>query len=112
MTNSLMNEKIKKDIIGWDFVNWVQSIELFEKFLNYKNINKVLEIGASETSGGFALFFANKNLNVICSGLNDPSEKLISIHQKYACYKNIKYTNVDATNISLKEEFDIVCFKR
>ena len=106
-----MQKKIKKDVIGWDITNWSQSLDLFDKSLNYKNIKNVLELGASEQSGGFSLFFANKNFKVTCSGLNKPNDKLISLHQKYACHSLINYESIDATNISVKEKFDVVCFK-
>ena len=106
-----MKKKLKKDILGWDITNWSQSIDLFDKSLNYKNIKNVLELGASEQSGGYSLFFANKKLNVTCSGLINPTEKLISIHQKHGCYKYIDYKSIDATNILIDEKFDVVCFK-
>ena len=106
-----MQKKLKKDIIGWDITNWSQSLDLFDKSLNYKDIKNVLELGASEQSGGYSLFFANKNFKVTCSGLNKPSDKLISFHQKYACHSHINYESIDAMNISVKEKFDVVCFK-
>lgn len=46
-----------------------------------------------------------------CSGIIYPDNKLVSIHKKYSCHKYIKYDKIDATDISCKKKFDIICFK-
>ena len=103
--------KFEKDIIGWDVSSWIPSLNFFDKNIDYNNISKVLELGAFNKSGGYALHFAKKKLDVTCTGITYPDHKLISIHKKYTCHKYIKYDKVDATDISLKENFDIICFK-
>jgi len=106
-----MNTNIIKDIIGWDHINWGESLKFFDSNIDYNNINKVLELGAGEQSGGYSLFFAKKRMNVVCSTYEKISEKLIHRHNKYNFKKYISYEIIDAKNISYNEEFDIICFK-
>ncbi len=106
-----MNNKFKKDIIGWDINNWGESLNFFDKNIDYSTVKKVLELGAFSKSGGYTLHFAEKKLNVICSGYYEPDEKLKSIHNRYNLKKYIKYRRIDASDIKCQEKFDIVCFK-
>ena len=52
--------KIIRDSIGWDIVNWSKSINYLNKNLDLKNINEALELGGGENSGGYSLFFSFK----------------------------------------------------
>ena len=106
-----MKYKFKKDVIGWDIFNWGKSLKFFDKNIDYNKVKSVLELGAYNNSGGYALFFAEKKINVTCSGYYHPDENLMSIHKEYEFYKYIKYCRIDASNIQNKEKFDLVCFK-
>ena len=56
-----MKYKFKKDVIGWDVLNWGNSLKFFDKNIDYNKVKSVLELGAYNHSGGYALFFAEKN---------------------------------------------------
>lgn len=100
----------KRDLIGWDIVNWFKAIPYWEKRVSLLNGDKnCLELGAS--NGGLSLWMAKHNNKVICSDLTKPGKEALNIHAKYDCRKNISYEAVDATHIPYKEQFDIVAFK-
>jgi SAM-dependent methyltransferase len=100
----------KRDLIGWDIVNWFKAIPYWEKRVSLADGDKkCLELGAS--NGGLSLWMAKYNNEVVCSDLTKPGKEALNIHSKYDCSKNISYEAVDATNIPYKEQFDIVAFK-
>ena len=111
----MIDEKLK-DIIGWDIVNWSQSIQYWEKFIPQENIDDILalELG-SGFNGGLSLWLALKGIKTTCSGYHpnyaDASDEAKAIHHKYDVNDLIEYKNVDATNIPYKSEYDIICYK-
>lgn len=105
-----MNSETLKDIIGWDIVNWSQSLDFWEKNLELdaQKFN-CLELGGHR--GGLSLWLALKGNHVICSDINSPEENASEIHKKYACDSLIDYQAIDATNIPYENKFDVVTFK-
>jgi len=102
---------IKKDIIGWDYINWGKSLEYFDDHINYNNIHKVLELGADSQSSGYSLFFAKKGIQSVCSSYGKINNRLIERHKKYKLDNLISYEILDAKKITYKKEFDLICFK-
>ncbi len=107
----MISDKIKKDIIGWDCFNWSKSLDFFDKNIVYDDVKNVLELGASEQSAGYSLFFSEKNLSTVCSSYLKTNSKLIERHKKYSFAKNIDYDTQDALQLTYTEKFDIICFK-
>jgi len=105
-----MDIEKKRDLIGWDIVNWFKAITYWEKYaiINDGN-NKCLELGAS--NGGLSLWMAKYNNEVVCSDLNKPGKEALEIHSRYEYSDKISYEAVDATNIPYKNHFDVVAFK-
>jgi len=100
----------KRDLIGWDIVNWIKAIPYWEKHINIEGGDKMcLELGAS--NGGLSLWMAKYQNTVVCSDINMPGKEAFTIHSKYECKTNISYEAVDATNILYKNHFDVVAFK-
>jgi hypothetical protein len=106
-----MENNFKKDIIGWDVSNWSESLNFFDDNINYANVKKVVELGSYNNSGGYSLFFAEKKIDVTCSGIILPDSKQKSIHRKYSFSSYINYKKIDATDIQVRNEYDIVCMK-
>jgi len=100
----------KRDLIGWDIINWFKAIPYWEKHAPIsRGNNKCLELGAS--NGGLSLWMAKYNNEVVCSDLNIPGKEATSIHEKYNYGSNISYEALDATNIPYHDYFDVVAFK-
>lgn len=107
---SCMTIDEKRDLIGWDIINWFKAIPYWERYIMIEGGDKMcLELGAS--NGGLSLWMAKYYNTVICSDLNTPVKEALKIHSKYKCKNNISYEAVDATNIAYKNHFDVVAFK-
>ncbi len=109
-----LDNKLIKDIIQWDVINWSQALYFWEKHLKKKKYNlknkHVLEIGSRR--GGLSLWAALNGGKVYCSDIMPPSAEAIKLHEKYKIKKNIKYVVVDLMNIPFKKNtFDVILFK-
>lgn len=105
-----MENKLKRDIIGWDIENWSRAIPFWENFGHLKiGDHKCLELGAH--GGGISLWFALNKKQVVCSNLQIPDQKTQRVHYEYNCHSNIDYEAIDATNIPYDNHFDFVAFK-
>jgi SAM-dependent methyltransferase len=105
-----MTKELLKDIIEWDTVNWSQVLRFWEDKYPIKNKNySCLELGARR--GGLSLWLALNGNRVVCSDYNLPVDQAKPIHDKYECSDKVVYASIDATEIGLKNEFDVVAFK-
>jgi len=103
-----------RDIIEWDVVNWSKALEFWIKYLKVLGINlkdkKVLDIGSR--NGGLSLWAAINGAKVVCSDLDEPTDKAKFLHRKYGVERNIEYKKLDVLNICYpKNSFDFVEFK-
>ena len=85
-----MKLKFLKDIIGWDIINWGESLKIFEKNVDFSKIKNALELG-SGNFGGYSLYFSSKNIKTICSNPEGDFKNAKTIHKKYSHTKNISY---------------------
>jgi len=111
-----MTDNKLKDILGWDIVNWSESIKYWEHFICQKNIDNItaLELG-SGFNGGLSLWLALKGIKTTCSAYH-PSyrnvlDKAKTIHLKHGVNDLIDYEEIDATNIPYTSKYDIICYK-
>ncbi|GIV27579.1 MAG: hypothetical protein KatS3mg027_1393 [Bacteroidia bacterium] len=107
-----MKEEVLKDILQWQHHLWKTPLLYWEEKVDWKkfdNNSKALEIGARE--GGLSLWLALKNLDVICSDIQNPEIKASFLHKKYNLSNKITYTDIDATNIPYENYFDVIIMK-
>jgi hypothetical protein len=109
------NKKTKslliKECIGWDCVNWGQSIKYFEQHVDFNKVEKALELGIGYVGGGYSLYLESRDIQVISSDYKGVSDKVQSIHKPYEFSNLFEYKTIDATKIPYKNEFDLVIFK-
>ena len=104
--------KVKKDILGWDVINWAKALRYWEEKCDLYNKNyQCLELGSGNTSGGLSLWLAMNRNNVICSDKKSPRDLIYPIHQKYNCDRWIEYESIDVLSIPYGSYFDIVALK-
>jgi len=99
---------IETATIGWDVVNWSESLYLWEKLEKTFEGKRILELGCGET-GGLSLWFASRGADVTCSDYFAVSPSIRQIHKEYGV--TCRYESIDACNIPYEEEFDYVCWK-
>ncbi|MFN0212924.1 MAG: class I SAM-dependent methyltransferase [Saprospiraceae bacterium] len=102
-----------QDILEWDIPTWARALGFWEKIIDEQSMQLAygLEIGAHH--GGISLFFAKRyGAKMVCTDLNNASEKAKSLHLKYNVGPQIEYITLDATQIPFPENsFDFVVFK-
>src|SRR4051794_17986771 len=84
-----------RDSIVWDVANWSSCLDFWQRHsraLHYPGT--ALEVGAS-ANGGLSLWMAAKGLNVVCSGLEQPSSVAEDIHVRYGVDRRIIYRTLD-----------------
>jgi len=102
--------KVIKDIIEWDIINWYRAIDFWERHIDFdKKKLHCLELGGRR--GGLSLWLALKGNQVICSEIQYPERTAKPLHNKYPVKGYIDYEEIDATNIEYKNHFDIIVFK-
>ena len=108
-----MNSELINQAIGWDIVNWGQSLKFLNKNIELDRINNALEIGVGSDSGGISIYLASKNINVLCTDYKDVNNSVIDIHRNYPFANLIEYGDMDILNINpmYKNKFDLVVFK-
>jgi ubiquinone/menaquinone biosynthesis C-methylase UbiE len=98
-----------KTYLEWDYLAWGEALKYWDDMLPESLTDKkVLELGGR--NGGLSIYFAKKGASVTCSDINGPSSVAIQKHKELNL-KNVKYENIDATNIPFKDEFDYIVFK-
>ena len=106
----LLNDReLVRDIIGWDVINWTPALNYWGKILSAKTDGEVLEIGAGP--GGISLFIAKIGLDVLCSDLDNPKDRVSTLHNKYKFKNSIRYEAINALDIPYENQFDFVVFK-
>ena len=105
----LDNPEMIMDIIGWDVMNWTAALDYWGKILTKNTGGKALEIGAGP--GGISLFIAKCGLDVLCSDLDNPKERVSALHDKYEHKNTISYEAINALEIPYENHFDVVVFK-
>lgn len=101
-----------KDIIEWDIENWSKVLDFFDRNINFKSIDKCLEIGGRR--GGMSLWLAlNECDNILCTDYMNNEKEAKKLHSKYKkeCRERISYKIVDATILNYENEFDLIVFK-
>jgi SAM-dependent methyltransferase len=97
------------DIIQWDIRAWGKALNYWENQVDWNNVHSALELGARE--GGLSLWLSQKGISTICSDFMDTEERATPLHSKYNSSSNIKYQDIDATNIPYENQFDVIIFK-
>jgi len=106
------SQKIIKDSIGWDIVNWSKSYKLMNQFIDISKLSNALELGVGHVGGGYSLYLASSNnINVVCSDFKEIDDNVKSIHKKHNVHQNITYSKINALDIPYENFFDIVVFK-
>ena len=96
-----------KDIIEWDQINWSRALYYWKKNTTATmDQSSALDLGARH--GGLSLWLASQGTLVVCSDLTGPTEQAKELHRKYEVENKISYSEIDATSIPYKNEFDII----
>jgi SAM-dependent methyltransferase len=104
-----MTEPNSKDLMQWDARTWSRALPFWESHFTTIAGGQAIELGGRE--GGLSLYLACKGLRVLCSDIEDVSEKARPLHKQFGVEHQISYGVVDATNIPFENHFDVVIFK-
>ncbi len=99
-----------KDIIEWDQMNWSHALYYWKKNATIP-LEKSFALDLGARNGGLSLWLASQGARVVCSDLTGPTNQAKELHRNYKVENKISYTEIDATSIPYKDEFDIVLFK-
>lgn len=102
-----MDKALLRDVLQWDVGSWKPALYFWEKNVNWKNVNRALELGGRE--GGLALWLGLKGIDTVCSDLMDVEKTAGGLHEKYGVA--MRYEDVNATAIPYENHFDIIVFK-
>lgn len=97
------------DILAWDVRSWNRALSFWEEQTDWTGVQYALELGANR--GGLSLWLASKGLSVLCTDLEHVQENASPLHQRFGLQHLIEYTNLDATQLSFENTFDVVVFK-
>ena len=99
------------DIIEWDVKNWSRLIEYWQPILStLPHDAKVLAIG--ERNGGLSLWLASMCFDVLCTDINDISERAGQLHRQYGVSEKVSYDTLDIVNAHCRpEQFDLIIAK-
>ena len=109
-----MNRNIQNIIqksIGWDVGTWKKSIDFFDHYIDYNNINTALELGAGSKNGGYSLYLAYKGINVLCTNVIEVSNETKMIHKQFNLSDFINYDVINALDMPKNKQYDLVVFK-
>ncbi len=95
--------------MNWDVKSWHTALQFWDKNIDWTTIHNCIELGGR--AGGLSLWLAMKGKHVICSDFQQTEITAKSLHEKYRVTSQIKYQDIDATNIPYKNAFDIIVFK-
>jgi len=108
-TSKHLEKNLTKDIMQWDVKSWSKALKYWEKNIDWSKIQNGLELGGRQ--GGLSLWLALKGIQTVCSDLKDVKDTAEQLHLQYNISSNIKYQDIDATNIPYENYFDIIVFK-
>ena len=99
------------DIVEWDIKNWSCAPE-FWLANTQLNLSQCYALDLGSRNGGTSLFLALKGMTVVCSDLNEPSDKAKSLHKKYDVALRVSYAAINTMSIPYPDNrFDVVVFK-
>lgn len=104
----MIDKQLLGDIVQWDVRIWSQALEFWERHVDWAQVQTCLDLGAG--TGGLSLWMALKHKHVICSDIEDNS-RARQLHQKYDLDGFLEYATIDATNIPLENQVDVVTIK-
>ena len=96
----------------WDARNWSRAVDFWAGTVGTGAFlgADVLELGSRD--GGLTLWLVEQGARkVTCSDLLGPSQYAKDLHKRSGACSQIEYANIDATNIGIRDQFDIVAFK-
>src|SRR5690348_12125044 len=99
---------LARDAVGWDATTWSRALRYWDHMLGQSPL-RALEIGAR--SGGLSLWLAWRGHDVVCSDYPDVTDEARTLHGRHQVAGRIVYQSLDATEIPLRDEFDLVVFK-
>jgi ubiquinone/menaquinone biosynthesis C-methylase UbiE len=105
-----MNHDKLKKYLYWDFNTWGVGLQyILSKLPNSKL--KALELGANQ--GGISVCLVNeKGFNVVCSDLDNPLERVLTIHPEMKDNTTLSFDAVNGLeNKYADNSFDVVVFK-
>ncbi len=111
MATKAINNLPVQDIIEWDVPNWSQLITYWQPALEQlPRDSKILAIG--ERNGGLSLWLALMGFHVVCTDIDDISERAQQLHLKYNVADKVEYKIFDIVNDQWQPgEFDIIIAK-
>jgi ubiquinone/menaquinone biosynthesis C-methylase UbiE len=106
----MKREQLEK-YLRWDADTWGIGLQYILGTLQSGNNKKALELGCNY--GGMSVCLLHeKNYSIICSDIEDPSEKVINEHPEIKNNKNLTFDIVDGLNIKYADNsFDLIIFK-
>jgi ubiquinone/menaquinone biosynthesis C-methylase UbiE len=106
----MKREQLEK-YLRWDADTWGIGLQYILDKLQEGNGKKVLELGCNY--GGISVcLLQKKNYSIICSDIEDPSEKVINEHPEVKNNKNLTFDIVDGLKIKYADNnFDLIIFK-
>lgn len=106
----IIDDRLMKDIAGWDVGTWARAISFWEETLADSDVPlRCLEVGAGP--GGPSLWLALKGHRVLCSNWSAAKEQAAPLHERYGVLDRIDYADIDVTDIPFVETFDLIVFK-
>ncbi len=104
-----MNKQLIRDIIQWDTTSWSKALKFWEENIEWDSLKTGLELGGRE--GGLSLWLALKEVQTICSDLQDTEATAKELHAKHQVTNFVTYQDIDATSIPYENHFDVIVFK-
>lgn len=93
----------------WDVRTWSRALPFWEQYDFPKTGGIALELGGRE--GGLSLYLAAQGMKVICSDIEDVTDKASPLLNKYGVGDLVSFGVIDATEIPYENYFDVVVFK-
>lgn len=111
--NPLLKKPTSQEYLQWDIFIWGKALNFWTQVLKDKKVTKGLALEIGSKDGGLSLYLTNEfDFKVICSDINDTTQKAKELHKKYSSDINIEYQKVDAVSMQFEDNiFDLVIFK-
>lgn len=97
--------------IGWDVGTWSRALPWWTCHTRLDGPVRALEVGAGGRNAGLSLWLALQGHEVVCSGLEPPSEQMRASHAAWGVASRISYASADVLALDAVEEYDLVVFK-